>query len=112
MLHEGFELIAVAGIGLEIIGFILMIRLFNKTPTKQNLDHFNKKNRKRIEANHPHYLPKRSMFLREIPGDIHSGINKSVSEAFFQDWFFKTKTIPLFSVVFGLFLQGLQLFLN
>ena len=112
MLHEGYEFVGVIGIGLEIIGFILMIRLFNKAPTEQNVDNFNRKNQKKIEAKHPYYLPNKSVFLREISGDVYSGLNVSVSEAFLQDWFFKTKSLPLFLVIFGLALQGVQLFIN
>ena len=111
MLHEGYEFLAIIGISLEILGFILMIKLFSKIPTQQDVDNFNKKNHKRIEAEHPYYAPNKIVSVRDVSG-IDLGINLTVSEAFKQDWIFKTKTIPLFTVIFGLVLQGIQLFIN
>ncbi len=112
MLHEGNEFVSVIGIFLEILGFILMIRLFNKAPLKTDIDNFNNKHRIRIEAKYPFYLPSRNIFLREVFGDIHSGLNISCSEAFLHDWFFKTKSLPLLLVIGGLSLQILQLLIN
>lgn len=112
MLHEGNEFVSVIGIFLEILGFILMIRLFNKAPMKSDIDNFNNKNRKRIEAKFPLYLPNKNIFLREVPGSIHSGMNTACSEAFLLDWVFKTKSLPLLLVIGGLFLQIIQLFIN
>jgi len=112
VLHEGNEFVSVIGIFLEILGFVLMIRLFNKAPLKADIDNFNNKHRIKIKAKYPYYIPNKNIFLREVSGDINSGMNAACSEAFLQDWVFKTKSVPLFLVIGGLFLQILQLLIN
>lgn len=112
MLHEGYEFVSIIGIFLEILGFILMIRLFNKEPLKADIDNFNDKHHKRIVAKFPFYLPTKNIFLREVSGDAYSGMNTSCSEAFLHHWFFKTKSLPLGLVIWGLILQIIQLFIN
>jgi len=112
VLHEGNEFVSVIGIFLEILGFILMIRLFNKAPMKADVDNFNNKHRKRIEGKYPFYIPNKNVFLREVLRDVYSGMSVSCSEAFLHHWSFKTKSLPLLLVIGGLFLQIIQLFIN
>jgi len=112
MLHEGYEFVAVFGIFLEIIGFILMIRLFRQNPLKSDVEKFNNKNKLRIDEGQPYYLPSHHIFHREVPGDPNSGMRIPVSKAFLTDWFFKTVSVPIGLVVIGLILQMIQLMIN
>jgi len=112
MLHEGYEFVAVFGIFLEIIGFILMIRRFKKDPLKSDVEKFNNKNKWRIDEGQPYDIPSKSIFHREVPGDPNSGWRMPVSKAFLTDWYFKTVSVPLGLVIIGLILQMIQLMIN
>lgn len=105
MVLESFEIIAVIGIACEIFGFILMIKYYGKKPTDNDWQKWKTKN-----LINKGYTKMKEKDLVDIDmAHTQKGAPEQVHRGFQIYWNYKTKYLPIGMVIFGLFLQAIQL---
>lgn len=105
MVLQSFEIIAVVGIACEIFGFILMIKYYGKKPTENDWQKWKTKNL--INKGHTKMKDKDLVYIDMA--HTPKGAPEPVHRGFEIYWNYKTKYLPLGTVIFGLSLQAIQL---
>lgn len=105
MVLQSFEIIAVIGIACEVFGFILMIKYYGKKPTDNDWQKWKTKNL----INKGHTKMKEKDLVDIDMAHTPKGAPEPVHRGFQIYWNYKTKYLPLGMVIFGLFLQAIQL---
>ncbi len=108
MVLESYEIIGFAGIALEVFGFILMIKFYGKKPTDNNWQKWKTKNL--VNKGFTRWEEKDVVDIEMA--HTPKGATEPVHRGFVTYWNIRSKYAPLWFVIFGLVLQGIQLLVD